>query len=116
MQNCVLNARGVGAKKPKSDLGIRKNVSNAFWRKEVTWMERNGAGRAVLWPAHPHGLSSLCQVVQKQGVPFRPREGDWQGREILPWERVRSVWPLYGPREGAAWSCQGLGTGQGGQW
>lgn len=75
MQNCALNARGVGAKKPKSDLGIRKNISNAFWRKEVTWMERNGAGRAVLWPAHPHGLSSLCQMVQKARSSLQAKGG-----------------------------------------
>lgn len=100
MQNCPLNAEGVGAQKTRKDFGIRKGIWNASWRKEETWIEQKGAGRAVLWTDHPCGLRVRhVEWYRQQGVPFRPREGDRQGleeAEIIPWEGAGFVWPWAG--------------------
>lgn len=42
--------RGAEAKKTKSDLGMRRSISDASWRREETWPGRKGARRAVVWP------------------------------------------------------------------
>lgn len=53
----------------------------------------------ALRSGHPHNLRGGCvRWHRERGVPFRPREKDWQGLEILPKEGVGS--PRPGTRAG----------------